>query len=155
MRTLCGMAVIASSVLLSGAAAMQEVSYEATGSGSVSFGHKPGEKEGVGYFFFRVENGENASGTFLFAGEIHPHGDYPEVVLRTPEVRYVRINENQVRFAGLGQFHFEDVFITVLATDGGAEGHDSLDIKAINMDGEVIVEGHGDLFMGNILVGVH
>jgi hypothetical protein len=148
------MAVIASSVLLSGAAAMQEVPLDATGSGSVLFGHDPKE-QGVGYFFFRVETGENAGGTFLFAGEVHEHGDYPHVVLRMPEVHYVRINENQVRFAGIGQYHFEDVFMTVLATDGGSHGHDALDIKAINMDGEVVVEGHGDLFMGDILVGVH
>jgi hypothetical protein len=127
---------------------------EASGSGSVLFGHDPGE-EGVGYFFFHVESGENPSGTFLFAGEIHEHGDYPHVVLRTPEVSYVRINDNQVRFAGIGQSHFDDVFITVLATDGGQNGKDHIEVKVISMDGEVLLEGHGHLFMGDILVGVN
>lgn len=128
----------------------------ATGEGSMSFGH---ENEGRAWLKFNIQDGEQPSGTMIFAAEQHHDNQinsmiFPDVIVRLTNFEKFTFKKNFVRFSGSGTLHDEPITISVIAYDNeGSKKDDRFVIKCMDDKGRVVFHADGFLFRGNIQIG--
>lgn len=135
------------------AAAMAVAS--AGGEGSMSFGH---EGEGRAWLKFTVQDGDQISGSLLFAAEDH-HSEqmsmmFPDVIVRLSNIQEVTFKDKLVKFSGSGTLHDDPINVSVIAYDNsGSKKPDRFVIKCRDNNGKITFKADGELFRGNIQVG--
>ncbi len=145
----CVPVLMASAGLPGVAAAAAEQS--AVGNGTMAFGH---ENEGRGYFLFNIQQGDEITGTLLFAAEDHHEMMYPDIIVRMAKIETAKFGRHSVRFSGPGALHDDPVAVTVTAHDNASSRKaDRFTIKCVNGKGKVVFEAKGEVFLGDIRVG--
>jgi len=162
----CAILSLACSVVLlpdaSGPARADETSTTKTarGDGVIELGEHAGtigddEEEGRGVLHFEIRRSDDGvTGSLLFAAE-HSHGAlYPDLVVRVSSIEQADFRQNSVTYTAKGRLHEQEVLVTGSAYDGeGTSRADSFSITCTDESGEVLLEAHGDLFIGDIRVG--
>ena len=127
---------------------------EASGEGSISFGHEEDDEgEGRAYFRFAITDGEDVTGTLIFAAE-HHHERFPDVVIELGSIDEVAFDGETVKFSGLGRLHDDPVTVSVAAHDNDGKDHaDRFVIECTDSGGATVFAADGELFRGDIIVG--
>ena len=125
--------------------------HRSVGKGTIAIGH---DDESVGLFNFEVATGQETTGSLLFAAEGH-HG-YPDVIVRVAKIDTATFAERSFTFTAKGLLHDEQVDVTGAAFDNAGTGSpDVFEIKVVSaLDGEVVFEAEGEVFIGDIFVDV-
>ncbi len=112
--------------------------------------------DGVLVFDLSVRSeGGHVQGSLLAAAEGVDHGeDFPDVIIRIPEIQYAELNGDTVFFAGDGFVIFEEAFVVgwVKHSPGTLDG-DEFMVYAITPFGGMHWQGGGHLASGFVYIG--
>lgn len=130
----------------------------ARGAGKVLLGHHTEDHgdDGIMMFELNLRNDENGvTGSLLVAAEgAHRENDFPDIIVRIPNIEYASFDGRTAYFGGPGFVTFDEAIVFGWTRDNaGTPAKDEFAVVALSPFGEMIWAAHGGLSSGNVYVG--